>query len=139
MEFVRLRVAPTVDEMISDWQLTLFRACGETACGDRDDDAGTPLPRQWLRRAFPPLAIMGERREADGSSICRVRVHRVPSGDVFGLQLPYHSGCTARPVTAGPTARIPESGSLGAKAATVGSGGDAARSRGRIRRLCVDR
>jgi len=81
----------------------------------------------------------GERGEGDGSGLCRVRVHRVPSGDVFGLQLPYHSGCTARRVTAGPTARTPESGSLHAKAATVGSGAAAAWSRGRIRQLCVDR
>lgn len=79
---------------------------------------------------------MAERREGHGSPSHRVRVHRVSSGDVFGLQLPSHSGWTARSVTARPTARIPESGSLNVKA-DVGSGGDATRYRSH--RLRVDR
>jgi hypothetical protein len=81
-------------------------------------------------------AIMAERREGHGSPSRRVRVHRVSSGDVFGLQLPYHSGWTARSVTARPTGRTPQSGSLNAKT-YVGSRGDATGCR--RYRLCVDR
>ena len=82
---------------------------------------------------------MGERREADGSRIRRVRVHRVPSGDDLGLQLAYHPGGSARPATAGPAARTSEYGRLHARAASAASGDTGARSRSRIRRLCVDR
>jgi len=86
----------------------------------------------------PAIGYHGDRREGGRSSICRLGVHRVPSGSVFGLQLSHNSGRSARSVTAGPTARTPESGSFHAKAAIVGSGADARRPRQRIRRLRVD-
>jgi len=80
---------------------------------------------------------MAEGRDADRSTIRRVRVPRVPAGDALGLQLAHDAGGRARVATAGATAGTLDYGVDASDPAAPGNA--AAPFRSRIRRLRVDR